>query len=394
MMNLLKTGQWTKTIVFVLLCCFLLSTEANSQNPIMKGDTLVFIENSLKKLNKNVEFTIVPGPVYGATEKLGFAVLPMIIYNLDKNDNVSPPSSTSLLIYFDFNGSWQIAAKQSFYWNENKWRAFATMGTGMMNRRFFGAKRDTTVINNDPNNFFWFKDRVVILSMSCYRNVFSGLFGGLEYAYRSHLTSEGNPDENDAMIQSEIRPGEFMKESILIPTFVWDNRNNIFWTTKGYYANVSLQVPDKLIVNADDFGNISGWFNGYHNVFRETADLTFAWSFYFQKGWGNLTYYQMASYGMGDNATGYRHGKYINQSELCSQVEFRKDIWKFVSMGAYFGTGKTFESKESIGESVWLHFGGVRTYINILPSRDIRLRLDFALARKDSGFYFGIGQGF
>jgi hypothetical protein len=388
------TGLWVQKNVFILLYCFFPIAEANSQIPIVKGDSIVIIENSLKKLNKNVDFTIVPGPVYGATEKLGFAVLPMIIYNLDKKDKVSPPSSTALLVYFDFHGSWQVAAKQSFYWNENKWRAFSTLGTGVMNRRFYGAKGDTIVINKDPDNYFWIKDRVVIFSMSCYRNVFSGFYGGLEYAFRSHLTGEGNPDENDQMIESGIKPGEFMKESILIPTFVWDNRNNIFWTTKGYFANLSLQFPDKLIVNADNFGSVSGWFNGYHSLLKETADLTLAWSIYFQKGWGNLTYYQLASYGVGDNAMGYRQGKYINQSEVCTQVEVRKDIWKFVSLGGYFGTGKTFESKASFGESVWLHFGGLRTYINILPSRDIRLRLDFALARKDSGFYFGIGQGF
>jgi hypothetical protein len=33
-------------------------------------------------------------------------------------------------------------------------------------------------------------------------------------------------------------------------------------------------------------------------------------------------------------------------------------------------------------------------YVNIIPSRNIRVRLDLAIARKDVGFYVGIGQGF
>lgn len=383
-------------MVFIIPFLFntILTTGVFGQTPIIQGDSLVVIEESLKKISKNIDFTFAPGPVYGATEKLGLAVLPMIIYNLSEDDTISPPSSTSLLVYFDFHGSWQLGAKQSFYWSENNWRAFVAMGTGVMNRRFYGVNRDTALINNDSDNFFWMNDRTTLLSVSCFRRVFSGLYGGLEYAYNRHLTREESYFENDAMLDSGIEPGEVMEESIFIPTLVWDDRDNIFWTTKGYYANLSLQFPEKLIVNTENFGSISGWLSGYHSLLKDKADLTFAWFLYFQKGWGDLTYFQQAAYGEGDNAKGYRHGKYLNQSELSTQVEVRRDIWKFVSMGGYFGTGKTFESKASFGESVWLHFGGLRTYINILPSRDIRLRLDFALARKDSGFYFGIGQGF
>jgi len=393
-MILSPTGLWVKTSVLVLFWCFLLSTSATSQNPIIQGDTIVFIENSLKKLNTNVDFTIVPGPVYGATEKLGFAVLPMIVYNLSKKDQLSPPSSTAMLFYFDFYGSWQIAAKQSFYWDENNWRAFITVGTGVMNNRFFGVGRDTMVINNDPSNFFWIKDHVKAFSVSGYRNIFSGLYGGVEYVYKSHFTDDGDSEVNELLLQSGITPGVTMEESIFVPAFVWDNRNNIFWTTKGYYAGLNLQFPDKLIVNTDDFGSITGFANGYHSLFRESANLTLAWHVYFQKGWGNLSYYQMASYGRGDEVVGYKHGKYVNNSEVSTQVEVRKDVWKFISAGGYFGTGKTFDTSETIGNSVWLHFGGLRTYFNILPSRGIRLRLDFAIARKDSGFYMGIGQGF
>ncbi|MBE0639668.1 MAG: hypothetical protein IH598_14210, partial [Bacteroidales bacterium] len=321
-------------------------------------------------------------------------ILPMIVYNLDKDDQLSPPSSTAVLIYFDFHGSWQLAARQSIYWGENKWRAFATVGTGAMNRRFFGVGRDTSVVSNDTSNYFWTRDAVNSISLSCYRKIYSGLYAGLEYAFNSHFIDEGNPDENDEMSRSGIKPGEKDKVSVFVPTFVWDNRNNIFWTKKGYYANLTLQLPDKIFAKSQDFSSISGWVNGYHNLFEGKRNLTLAWHLYFQKGWGELSYHQMATYGRGDHAMGYRYGKYVNNSEITTQVEVRKDVWKFVSLGGYFGTGKTFESKEKIGNSVWLHFGGLRTYFNIIPSRDIRLRLDFAFARKDNGFYLGIGQGF
>jgi len=40
------------------------------QHKIISNDSIVLIENTLKKVGKNVNFTIIPGPVSGTTEKL------------------------------------------------------------------------------------------------------------------------------------------------------------------------------------------------------------------------------------------------------------------------------------------------------------------------------------
>jgi hypothetical protein len=98
-------------LILIIFVGFL--PQARSQNPIISHDSIVFVEKTLKKVSKNVNFTIVPGPVIGTTQKLGFAVLPMVVYNLNKKDTISPPSSTAVMIYFDFYGSWATAIKQS-----------------------------------------------------------------------------------------------------------------------------------------------------------------------------------------------------------------------------------------------------------------------------------------
>ncbi len=105
----------------LLLCLFI--PPVRSQNLIISNDSIVFVENALKRVGKNINFTVLPGPVYGPTEKLGFMVVPMIVYNLNKQDSLSPPSSSAVMFYFDFYGSWTTALKQSFYWNQNKWRS-------------------------------------------------------------------------------------------------------------------------------------------------------------------------------------------------------------------------------------------------------------------------------
>ena len=149
-----------RPLILCLILLFIINPRARSQNKIIKHDSIVLVENTLKKVGKKVNFTIVPGPVFGVSQKLGLVVLPMVVYNLNKTDTLSPPSSSALLFYVDFYGSWVVAAKQSLYWNQNKWRAFVTAGGGDLKLKFFGIGRDTNIVSNDDTNYIWTEHQI------------------------------------------------------------------------------------------------------------------------------------------------------------------------------------------------------------------------------------------
>ncbi len=377
----------------LIISTILISLPVWGQISIIKGDSLVFVESSLKKINKNVNFTVIPGPEYGATQKLGFAVLPLLVYNLNKQDKLSPPSSSAVMIFFDFQGSWNVAIKQNLYWNQNKWRAFFMAGLGNLQVRFYGIGRDTSIIDNDVAHYDWITQSLGTLSLSCYRKVISALYAGLEYNY---TYSRVNARDSSGIIRLNnegINDDETVRESLLVPALVWDDRDNIFWSVKGYYVSLNFILSNRILLSSNNFGVINGQISGYHQPLKSIPRLSLAWNLFIQSGWGQLPYIRFATYGQGDKVTGYSPGKYTDYSEISAQTELRFDIWKFIAAGAYAGTGKMFPSFDRFGPSVWLHFGGLRTYINIIPSRNIRLRLDAAIGRKDWGFYIGIGQG-
>ena len=143
----------------------------------------VLREKTLKRVNKNVNFTIVPGPTFGSSQKLGFAVLPMVVYNINKSDSISPPSSTAVLFYFDFYGSWVAALKQSIYWNQNKWRAFITIGYGDLQLKFYGIGQDKAIIPNNDSNYVWSQQKEMDVVVTCFRKIYKGVYGGLEFRY-------------------------------------------------------------------------------------------------------------------------------------------------------------------------------------------------------------------
>jgi len=366
---------------------------AQSQNPVIKNDSIVILEKILKKANKNLKFVILPGPVYGITQKLGIMVLPMLVYNPVKKDTLSPPSISGVVFYFDFAGSWLTAVYQSFYWDQNKWRAYSSLGIGDIRLKYFGIGMERNIVSSASSNYVKTHQHGIDLSLTCFRKIWRSLYGGLEYHY-SLSTFEGSDSAAEAkVIQSGVPLGK-ISESVLIPAMVWDNRDNIFWSTKGFYSKFNFQFADDILFSARDYYIITGLVNGYHTLLKGNKKMILAWHFFSQSAWGKLPYIREATFGQGDNVTGYTRGKYVDFSEVTAQTELRYEVWKFISAGAYLGTGKVFSSYTVFGQSAWLHFFGLRLYVNLLPSRNIRLRLDAGFGRKDFGFYVGVGQGF
>ncbi len=364
-----------------------------AQQKIISGDSLLLIEHTLHKIDKNINFTVVPGPVYSSSTYLGFAVIPMLVYNLHKADTISPPSSTAALFYFNFYGSWIVAAKQNFYWNNNKWRAIITLGYGELKSKFFGVRRDTVVISNNEKNYVWMSEQTFFATLTCYRKIAGSFYGGLEYSYEN-ITQNGKDSAASEQLRKDgVLLGNYT-QSILSPTFVWDNRDNLFWTTKGYYARLNIRNSSILVFSASDYLVVESFMNGYHCLSRKNKRFTLAWRIYLQGSWGDVPYIQLANYGSGDDFRGYTGGKYVNRSKVNLQAELRYDIWKFITISGFLGTGKAFGNISDFGKSVWLPSGGVSLYLNVIPSRNIRAYISLALARQDYGVYVGLGQSF
>lgn len=374
-----------------ILFSWLLAATVCAQQKIIAGDSIVIVETVLKKMNKNMNFVIVPGPAYNSSTNLGFAILPMFTYNLNKKDSLSPPSSTSALIYFDFYGSWFLAARQNLYFDDNKWRMISSIGYGDLRTKFFGIGRDTAVVKN--NQYVFINQKTFLFMLSGYRKIFSDFYAGLEYSYLN-ADLEGNDSSAIHEIKKVGLETGHQIESQLSPSFVWDSRDNIFWSSRGFFSTLNLHLANHLFFGDHDYFLINAFVNGYHCLIPSTKKLILAWRVYVQGSWGDVPYYQLANFSKGDGYRGYTPGKYVNRSEVNVQVELRYDVWKFISITGFMGTGKIFNNLDSFGQSIWLPSAGVGLYLTLIASRNIRMGLNFAVSRHDYGLYVGLNQAF
>lgn len=385
-----KYVMMIRKFILCLLGCLAVIT-VSAQQKIIDGDSIVIVEAVLKKMNKNMNFVIVPGPAYNSSSNLGFAILPMFTYNLNKKDTLSPPSSTSALIYFDLIGSWFLAARQNLYFNENKWRMISSIGYGDLRTKFFGIGRDTAVVKN--NQYVYINQKTFLFMLNGYRRVFSNFYAGLEYSY---LNVDLERDDSSSAAEEKkdgLETGHHI-ESQLSPSFIWDSRDDIFWSSKGFFSTINLHLANHLLFGDHDYFLINAFINGYHCLLPSSKKLILAWRIYFQGSWGNVPYYQLADYSKGDGYRGYTPGKYVNRSEVNAQVELRYDVWKFICITGFMGTGKIFKDISSFGQSIWLPSGGVGLYLTLIASRNIRMGMNFAVSRHDYGIYVGLNQAF
>jgi hypothetical protein len=77
------------------------------------------------KKNKAVKFAALPMINYNRTQGLIVGAITQAYYKLNRNDTISPVSSTALLGIYTAEKTWLVGMGQQLYLNQDKWRVRA-----------------------------------------------------------------------------------------------------------------------------------------------------------------------------------------------------------------------------------------------------------------------------
>ena len=94
---------------------------------------------------------------------------------------------------------------------------------------------------------------------------------------------------------------------------------------------------------------------------------------------------------------GYYLGRYRDKHLLAGQVEYRMLPFSFskrCGASLFFASGEVFNSDNNFQFKNLLPTGGAGLRFLLFPEKYIYTRVDFALTREGSGFYFFIGEAF
>jgi hypothetical protein len=125
-----------------------------------------------------LSFAVVPGPVFNPSLGWGLMIVPLAMYNVDPDDEVSPGSTTAALGVATTNGSWGLGLGQKLYLARDRWRLTGGAGVASINQRFYG------IGGNTGGGHVEMTMQMGVATLEGLRRVMPGGYAGVELTYR------------------------------------------------------------------------------------------------------------------------------------------------------------------------------------------------------------------
>lgn len=194
-------------------------------------------------------------------------------------------------------------------------------------------------------------------------------------------------------VPPEINPEGKLTDETWVPGLKLqaDTRDNTFYPQQGYLSNVSAQFHDKNLSGSYTFQQYKLNHNAYVGLgdekvvaLRANLDATI----------GDVPFYDLPSFGQGQDMRGYKAGKYRDKIIWDGQAEYRQrftDHWGGVVFG---GVGDVIPSMSDLSLKDLLWAGGIGVRYRIGAQNPIDFRVDVAYGDKETSAYFSVNQAY
>jgi len=217
----------------------------------------------------------------------------------------------------------------------------------------------------------------------------AGVYLGVKY----HL-------ERTRIVEKE--PGKLIDQGVILGSqggflsgvgFIinFDNRDNIFYPTQGYYLQAYCFWNDGFL--GSDFDYFSLKFD-LRNYIRLAENQILAIQLILDTASGEVPFYKLPRLGGDTILRGYYQGRYRDKNLLALQAEYRFPIWKRVSGVAFVAAGNLADRLRNLSWDNLKYAGGFGFRFKIIPKEKVNLRVDFAFGPGTYGIYFKAGESF
>ena len=127
--------------------------------------------------NRQVDYAVVPGPLYSPSLGWGLMVIPMATFQEDPAETVSPASSMSAFLLFTENDSFVAGIGPKLYLREDTWRLSGGLGYGNVQQKFYGIGA------TDPDEYVSMSSEVGMVQAQALYRVWTNTFVGPSLQY-------------------------------------------------------------------------------------------------------------------------------------------------------------------------------------------------------------------
>ena len=309
----------------------------------------------------------------------------LYIYSANRNLK-NRLSEIKAFTFYTLENQYGIWLDHALYSDENKWfflgrarfQSFPLLYHGI------GAESSSKHIARIDGNFTYFKERFL-------REVFPNFYTGIEFdlqimnkvSYKNSVSNFVKPTGGNGSTNVGLGWG-----------IIYNNIHNVLNPRNGIFSELAFLNYRSEI--GSDY-NLTTFLsdNRFYIPIRNNNVLAFQLQGQFTTG--NPPFNLLSLMGGESLMRGYYLGRYRDKHLLAGQVEYRLLPFSFSKRwGAslFFAAGEVFNSNNNFKFKNLLPTGGAGLRFLLFPEKDIYTRIDYALTKEGSGFYFFIGEAF
>jgi hypothetical protein len=331
--------------------------------------------------SKDGNWVVAPLPFRNELLGIGLVLGAGYLYGASDNESNARHSVAGAAGMYAEGGSWAALAAHRGYWDDQKFRTTVAFATGEL---LYDIQLEAGGAENKLSMGQQFNGGTLQGAFRVGRN------GWLGIGFLRGETDVRVRNSQPPFLADVIPPGEITLSNLLLNGEL-DSRDNDLYPRSGQYAQA------EGLVSREDFGADTNYqsieleWNGYRK-FGESNVLALRAAGKVVDG--DAPFFALAWFGSGVDLRGYTPGRYIGESMVALQAEWRWQAtprWGFVAFG---GTGKVSGALGEIDTGAWLPSGGMGVRFRLVRALPLNMRADFAWGRDDSTFSLAVGEAF
>lgn len=339
------------------LLCFFFLVNASIYAQEIKKDSV----------KNKFDFTGIPIVSYNDAYGSIVGLNSMAFFNLNKKDTISPASIAGLGGGYSDNKTWFITAFTQLYLLEDRWRVTSAIGFGDVNFQYYESS------NEGEEGFVDYSNITEFGVLRIMRQVLPHFYAGGLIKFQHSKTSFETGIDSTANANG------------IGASFLYDTRDDVYYPQKGWKSAVTYIANVRWLGSEEDFHSIRAYVNYYWKINNKMVLANRASIF---TGIGSVPFFGQHTIG-GKDIRGYTEGKYRGNQMYAIQSEYRWNFYRRWGTVAFMGLAIAENPSSSV-----LPAGGIGIRFKAIPLRKINIGIDYAIGKKDSGFYFRIGESF
>jgi len=366
------------------LLCFFLFFSLTAKNFNQLGNQLDSLPKKDSAHTKRYKIIGLPLFFYVPETKFGGGGAGIITWRFKKDSANVRPSSVQFGVAFTQLKQTLIYLPFNLWIKNDAYNVFGEIGYYKYNFFFWG------IGNAQSFNLQELYDvKFPRIKLNALRRIAPYTYAGVKYNFDDFQVTR--VDSAGLLAKGDIAGSKGGKVSSLGLVVKYDSRDNLFYPTKGYLAELSYQIDDKAI--GSSFNNTRFIFDASTYITTKLKH-TMAFNLYSVIGNGDIPFNQMALLGGTRKMRGFYEGRYRDKNLVMFQTEYRAPLFWRLGAVAFISAGDVADelSHFDVTQFKLAYGGGLRVLLD--KKQKINIRFDVGWADPKPNFYLTVTEAF